>query len=108
MVAGLHVREGNVDQRLERGHGIAGLARYRAAQDAAQFGRIAAADRRPVRSVFVMLDDTIDDPVAEAAHVGGGHAERVGALVSHNPHPSRARPAPPVAWAIISNARKLL
>ena len=71
----LDEREHLVEQRVERGVGVAGLLRRRPAQRGPQFGGVADPDRRKVADRLEVLDDAIDEAVAEAAHLVGRQGE---------------------------------
>ena len=69
MVAVLAEREHLVEQRPERELGVAGLLGRRAAERRAQGAGVAVADRRQRGEPFEVVDDPVDDEVAEAPHV---------------------------------------
>ena len=67
----LDERQHLVEQRVERRVGVAGLLGRRAAERGPQLGRVADPDRRKVADALEMLDDAVDQAVAEAAHLVG-------------------------------------
>src|SRR6185312_17543948 len=77
VIAVLHVRELDVHQRLHRLDRIPRRLWNRAAERPAQIGRRRGLDCRSVGAPFEVLDDSVDDPVAQATHLRGLEPERV-------------------------------
>ena len=71
VVGVLDERQRLVEQRVERRVRVARLLRRRAAERRAQLGRVADPDRRKVADALEMLNDAVDQAVAEAAHLVG-------------------------------------
>ena len=74
----LHVHERDVDQRLHRLERISRRLRHRAAERRAQILRGPDLDRGAFAVLLEVLDDAVNDPVAEAPHLVGLESERVG------------------------------
>jgi hypothetical protein len=79
MIAELHVRQGRVEKRLQSNLRISWLPGHRAADDRPKLIRASGPNDRPFGSE--VLDDPINDPVAERSHFLSAHPKGVRGLV---------------------------